>query len=114
MLQPSVFSITGGRLLHSGNVHGLVKNMNRSNCDCFSIVEDGYGEKWQRYNEGIAGGDFVKTESSCFESTDGGWDVGICRKARLEGCLSHFFKWAVSSGFSFLEHVFRSILKERG
>lgn len=55
-------------------------------------MEGGCGEKWQGFDEGIAGGVFLRTDSNTFESTDGGWDVGICRKAILEGCLSHFFK----------------------
>lgn len=77
-------------------------------------MEDRYGEKWQGYDEGIAGGGFVRTESSCFESTYGSWGIRICRKARLEGCLSHFFKWAMSSGFSVFKHIFRKIFKEHG
>lgn len=65
-------------------------------------------------DEGIAGGVFLRTDSSCFACTDGGRNVGSYRKARLEGCLSHFFKWAMTSGFSVFKHAFRKTLKECG
>lgn len=89
-------------------------DMNRSNCDhqCTGrqVWREEVGLSWVCSWWGF----FEDTDSSCFESTDGCWDVGICRKARFEGCLSHFFKWAVSSGFSVFKHAFRKVLKECG
>lgn len=65
-----------------------------------------HGEKGQGDYEGTYGDFSEDTDSGCFESTDGGLDVGICRKARLRRCVSHFFKWAVSSGFSAFKHAY--------
>lgn len=111
MLWPSIF--TGRRLLCSGHVHGLV--------GCTAKVEGRWievtaitsvqwkrrhGDKGQGDYEGTDGGFSEDTDSGCFESTGGSCNVGICRKARLKRCLSHSFKWAVSSGFSVSKHAY--------
>lgn len=73
-----------------------------------------HGEEGQGDYEGTDGAFFEDTGSDCFESTDGCCNVRIRRKARLKRCLSHFFKWAVSSGFSVFRHAYTQILKEPG
>lgn len=112
-LWPCIF--TGGSFLCSGHVHVLVGCAAKGEGRWIEVTmttsvqwKSRHGEKGQGDYEGTNAGFFEDTgycphleETGCFESTGGGWDVGICGKARLKRCRRCFFKWAVSSGFCF-------------
>lgn len=57
---------------------------NRSNYNHFSADEKQAWREGQGDYESTDGGVFEDTDSSSSESTDGGWDVGICRKQGLK------------------------------